>query len=172
MTFHLAQCSYHHSFTFYGNQITQHVLKFKCIFDDISKMHVRHYFMYHVNRSLHQYRASLVYIKIARNKSLEITIAWTAVTSFVWAPLDTLLRAKHDMVKLAKVCIAMSAYTGKALTVECCLNVALLKTVRQKTKNLSIQKSFHSKFLETIAVIVSIMVISYTPLMIALNIAA
>ena len=102
--------------------------------------------MYHINRSLHQYRASLVYIKIARNKSLEITIAWAAVTSFVWAPLDTLLRAKHDMVKLAKVCIAMSAYTGKTLTVECCLNVALLKTVRQKKKICPYKNHFTQNF--------------------------
>ena len=112
------------------------------------------------------------YIRIVTNKSLTITIAWATLTSVIWATLDALLRAKHDITKLAKLCIAMSAYTGTALTAAVILNAALLKSVKQKTKNSSIQQSFDSKLSKTIALIVGIMVACYTPLMIALNIAA
>ena len=47
--------------------------------------------------------------------------------------------------------VFMSAYTGTSLTAAVILNVALLKSVRQKTRNLSIQQSFDSKFSKTIA---------------------
>ena len=111
------------------------------------------------------------YIKIATNKSLAITIAWATLTSFIWVTHDVLLRVKHDMTKLAKLCITMIDNTRTAIVAAVILNIALLKSARQKTKNSSIKQSFDSKLLKTIVLIVGIMVACYTQLMMTLNIA-
>ena len=92
-------------------------------------------------------------------------------TSFTLATLATHIRTTLGIKTLAKLCIAMSAYTGIALTTSVGFNIALLKTVKQKTKNSPIPQALDLSLTKTISIIIGIMVAAYLPFVIALNIA-
>ena len=106
------------------------------------------------------------------NKSLTIIIIVLICTSFILATLDTYIRATLGIKTLAKLSIAMSAYTGISLTTGVGFNIALLKKVKEKTKNSSIPQVLDSSLTKTISIIMGVKVAAYLPLMIALNIAA
>ena len=106
------------------------------------------------------------------NKLLTIIIIVLICTSFIFATLDTYIRATLGIKTLAKLSIAMSAYTGISLTTGVGFNIALLKKVKEKTKNSSIPQVLDSSLTKTISIIMGVKVAAYLPLMIALNIAA
>ena len=92
-------------------------------------------------------------------------------TSFTLATLATHIRTTLGIKTLAKLIIAMSAYTGIALTTSVGFNIALLKTVKQKTRNSPIPQALDLSLTKTISIIIGIMVAAYLPFVIALNIA-
>ena len=106
------------------------------------------------------------------NKSLTIIIIVLICTSFILATLDTYIRATLGIKTLAKLSIAMSAYTGISLTTGVGFNIALLKKVKEKTKNSSIPQVLDSSLTKTISIIMGVKFAAYLPFMIALNIAA
>ena len=86
--------------------------------------------------------------KSITKKSLTIIIIVLICTSFILATLDTYLA------------------TSVAF------NIALLKKVKEKTKNSSFQQALDSCLTKTIFIIIGIMIAAYLPFMTALNIAA
>ena len=64
------------------------------------------------------------YTKIVTKKLLAIVIVCLILISFIWATTDARLRAKLDIVKLAKTYIALSAYSGTVLAIAIVFNVA------------------------------------------------
>ena len=66
----------------------------------------------------------------------------------------------------------MSAYASASLATGVAFNIALLKKVKQKTKNSSIPQVLDSSLTKTISIITGIKVAAYLPFIIALNIAA
>ena len=110
--------------------------------------------------------------KTITNKSLTVIIIVLICTSFILATLDTHIRTTLGIKTLAKLCIEMSAYVGLSLATGVVLNIALLKKVKEKTKNSSIPQVLDSSLTKTISIIMGIKVAAYLPFMIALNIAA
>ena len=105
------------------------------------------------------------YKRIVTNKSLSVTITMATLISFVWACVEAL-----DLVKFENRYTAMSAYTGVVLAIGVFFNVALLKYVKQKTKNSSVQQTLDSSLTKTVTLILASMVSAYLPLMITLAI--
>ena len=112
------------------------------------------------------------YTRIVTKKLLAIVIVCLILISFIWAATDAHLRAKLDIVKLAKTYIALSAYGGTVLAVGIVFNVALLRNVKRKTQKSSVQHTLDSSLTKTIGLITGIMVAAYLPTIIAINIAA
>ena len=112
------------------------------------------------------------YTRIVSKKLLAIVIVCLILISFIWAATDAHLRAKLDIVKLAKTYIALSAYAGTVLAVGIVFNVALLRNVKRKTQKSSVQHTLDSSLTKTIGLIIGIMVAAYLPAIIAINIAA
>ena len=112
------------------------------------------------------------YTRIVTKKLLAIVIVCLIFISFIWAMTDAHLRAKLDIVKLAKTYIALSAYAGTVLAVGIVFNVALLRNVKRKTQKSSVQHTLDSSLTKTIGLIIGIMVAAYLPAIIAINIAA
>ena len=106
------------------------------------------------------------------NKSLTIIIILLIFASFILAKLATHIRTTLGIKTLATLCIAVSTYTGISLTTGVGFNIALLKNVKQKTKNSSIPQALDSSLTITISIIIGTMVAAYLPFMITLNIAA
>ena len=106
------------------------------------------------------------------NKALTIIIILLILSSFTFATLDTFFRVKLGIKKLAIICTAMSAYTGILLATGVAFNIALLKKVKEKTKNSSFQQALDSNLTKTIFIIIGIIIAAYLPFMTALNIAA
>ena len=105
------------------------------------------------------------YKRIVTNKSLSVTITMATLISFVWACAEAL-----DLVKFENRYTAMSAYTGVVLAIGVFFNVALLKYVKQKTKNSSVQQTLDSSLTKIVTLILASMVSAYLPLMITLAI--
>ena len=105
------------------------------------------------------------YRRLVTNKSLSVTIALAILISVIWATVVVL-----DIVKTERLFIAMSAYIGAVLTIGVVFNVALLKNVKQKTKNSSIQRTLDSSLTKTVSLILATLVAAYMPLMIVLTI--
>ena len=112
------------------------------------------------------------YKRIVTNKSLTVAISLVVLTSLIWATLDTLFRAVHSTKKLAITYIALSCYAGTVLGITGILNVALLRNVKQKTRNSFIHQKLDSSLTKTIALILALMVVSYFPAITTMNIAA
>ena len=112
------------------------------------------------------------YKRIVTKKSLTITITLVTLISFMWGTFDAQFMAESDTRKLAKMFIALSAYAGTVLGLGIIFNVALLKNVKRKTQNSSMEQRIESKLTKTIALIVGLMVTAYIPAIIAINIAA
>ena len=83
-----------------------------------------------------------------------------------------MFKGRLQIVKLAKIYIALSAYTGSILAIGIILKLALLKYVKKTRKNSSIKQAQDSSLTKTIAIILAIVVVTYLPLIIVLNIAA
>ena len=99
------------------------------------------------------------------NKLLSVTITLVTYISFVWAPVGAL-----DLVKFEKLYPVMLSYIGAALATGVAFNVALLKYVKQKTENPSVQQALDSSLTKTVTLILAILVSAYLPLMITLAI--
>ena len=112
------------------------------------------------------------YKRIMTKWSLTITIVCMIFISITWATLDVLFRVRHEITKVAKLYFAMTVYMGIMLTISVVLYAALLRMIKQTTKKSSMPKGFDSNLTKTIAVIVVIMVVTYFPLMISLNVFA
>ena len=112
------------------------------------------------------------YTKIITNKLLAIVIVCLILISFIWATTDARLRAKLDIVKLAKTYIALSAYSGTVLAIAIVFNVALLRHVKRKTQKSLAQHTLDLSLTKTIGLIIGIMVAACLPAIIAVNIAA
>ena len=72
------------------------------------------------------------YRRAVTKKLLAIVIVCLILISFIWATTDARLRAKLDIVKLAKTYIALSAYAAAMLAIGIVFNVVLLRNVKQK----------------------------------------
>ena len=103
--------------------------------------------------------------RIVTNKSLSVTITLVILISFIWVPAEAL-----DLVKFENLCTAMSAYTGLMLAIGVVFNVALLKYVKQKTKNSAVQQALDSSLTKTVTLLLASLVSAYLPLMITLAI--
>ena len=112
------------------------------------------------------------YRRAVTKKLLAIVIVCLILISFIWATTDARLRAKLDIVKLAKTYIALSAYAAAMLAIVIAFNVALLRNVKQKTQKSSVQHTLDSSLTKTIGLIIGVMVAAYLPVIIAGNIAA
>ena len=112
------------------------------------------------------------YRRAVTKKLLAIVIVCLILISFIWATTDARLRAKLDIVKLAKTYIALSAYAAAMLAIGIVFNVALLRNVKQKTQKSSVQQTLDSSLTKTIGLIIGVMVAAYLPVIIAGNIAA
>ena len=99
------------------------------------------------------------------NKSLSVTIALAIFISFIWAPAEELGLVKFEILNTV-----MSVYTGAVLAIGVIFNVALLKHVKQKTKNSSVQQALDSGLTKTVTLILASLVSAYLPLMITLAI--
>ena len=102
------------------------------------------------------------YRRIVTNKSLSVTIALAILVSVIWATLKL-------TVKIERLYIAMSAYIGAIIAIGVVFNVTLLKNVKQKTKNSSIQQALDSSLTKTVSLILATLVAAYMPLMIAIT---
>ena len=102
------------------------------------------------------------YKRIVTNKSLSVTIALAILVSVIWATLTL-------TVKIERLYIAMSAYIGAIIAIGVVFNVTLLKNVKQKTKNSSIQQALDSSLTKTVSLILATLVAAYMPLMIAIT---
>ena len=74
------------------------------------------------------------YKRTVTKKLLAIAIISLILRSFIWATTDAHLRAKLDIVKLAKTYITLSAYSGTVLAIGVVFNVALLRNIKRKTQ--------------------------------------
>ena len=87
-------------------------------------------------------------------------------------PYDAMIKGRLEIVKLTKLYIALSAYTGSVLAISGILNLAWLKYVKITRKNSSIRHAQDWSLTKTIAIIFAIVVVTYSTLIIFLNIAA
>ena len=102
------------------------------------------------------------YKRIVTNKSLSATIALAILVSVIWATVTLI-------VEIEILFIAMSAYIGAVIAVGVVFNVTLLKNVKQKAKNSSIQQALDSSLTKTVSLILATLVAAYMPLMIAIT---
>ena len=107
--------------------------------------------------------------RVVTNKSLAVTIILAILVSSMW---PIIINRDLDITKLAKVCIAMSAYAGALLAIGAILNIALLRNIKQISQNSSIHKPLDSNLTRTITIILAAQVVTYLPVLIILNIAA
>ena len=112
------------------------------------------------------------YKRLVTKKSLTITIILVTLISFMWGTFDAQFTAESDTRKLAKMFIALSVYAGTVLGLGIIFNVALLRNVKRKARNSSMEQTIESDLTKTIALIVGLMVTAYLPAIIAINIAA
>ena len=112
------------------------------------------------------------YKKIVTKWSLTITVVGVILTSTTLAILNVLPITRRDEIKIAKRFFAMSAYTGTLLSIAVISYAALLRKVKQKTKNSSIPRGTDLRLTKTIAIIIAIEVVTYFPLMILLSVFA
>ena len=101
--------------------------------------------------------------RIITNKSLTVTITLTILISIVWATVQV-----SESMDFEHFFIAMSTYTGAVLAVGVVFNVALLKHVKQKTKNSSVPQAVNTSLTKTVTLILASLVVAYLPLMITL----
>ena len=107
------------------------------------------------------------YKRIVTKKSLTSTIIFSILLSITWATMFALVTTDLERKKLSKKYIACAVYIGTLISVGIVLNAALLRNVQQKT-NLSVQKLLNSILTKTIAIIVTTLLITYLPSLIAL----
>ena len=115
---------------------------------------------------------NIFYTRIVTKKLLAFTIACLALISSIWSITDAQFRTRFEIVKLAKVYIALSAYSGTVLVIAIVLNVSLLRNVKRKTQNSSVQQTLDSSLTKTIGLIIGMMVAAYLPAIVAIYIAA
>ena len=108
------------------------------------------------------------YTRVVTKKLLAFTIGCLILISSIWSITDAQFRAKLEIVKIAKVYIALSAYSGTILALAIVLNVSLLRNVKQKTQNSSVQQTLDSSLAKTIALIIGMMVAAYIPAIVAI----
>ena len=112
------------------------------------------------------------YTRIVSKKLLAFTIICLILISSIWSLTDAQFRAKLEIVKIAKVYIALSAYSGTVLAIGIAFNVSLLRNVKRKTQNSLVQQTLDSSLTKTIGLIIGMMVAAYLPAIVAINIAA
>lgn len=117
-------------------------------------------YIYVVHNRLHK--------KVVTNKSLAVIIILAILVSSTWSILIT---RDLEIKKVAKVCIAMSAYTGALLAIGVILNIALLRNIKKISRNSSMHQMLDSTLTKTIAIILAAQVVTYLPVLIILNIA-
>ena len=78
------------------------------------------------------------YKTIVTKWSLTITIVWTILSSATWAIFQVIFRTRLEIAKIAKLYFAMSAYTRTIVAIAVVLYAALLRKVKQTTKNSSL----------------------------------
>ena len=102
------------------------------------------------------------YKRIVTNKSLSVTIALAILISVISATITR-------VVKIERFYIAIAAYIGAVIAIGVVFNVTLLKNVKQKAKNLSIQQALDSGLTKTVSLILATLVAANMPLMIAIT---
>ena len=105
--------------------------------------------------------------RFVRKKILTTIIIVIILIFIMWSLSDPLFSADPENRKVAKLYIALTVYVGILIATGVAVNVALLRNVKQKTKNLSVRRrALNSSLTKTITIIAAMLVISYVPLMI------
>ena len=99
--------------------------------------------------------------KSLTRKLLTVIIICVTLTALLWATLNAIIIGRLQIVKLAKLYMALSAYTGAALATGAILNLALLKYVKTKGKNSSIKQAHDLSLTKTITIILKM--VTYLP---------
>ena len=101
---------------------------------------------------------------------LTTTVVLVTLVSIMWGILETLFSLDLEKTKIRKFYIPLSVYMGILLATIVVFNVALLRNVKQKTKNSSLQQSVSSSLTKTIAIVTATGVITYLPSIITITI--
>ena len=109
--------------------------------------------------------------KFVTRKLLVIIIVCLTLSSFLWATLHALFIRRVEIVKLAKLYIAIFAYTGALLAITTILSSTLLKYVKLKRPSPSIKHAHDSHLTKKIAMILAVTAVTYLPMIIFSNIA-
>ena len=112
----------------------------------------------------------IFYKKIVSNKILSLAIFLILAVSFIWAIMDIVLANTLDIKRLAQYLVALSAYEGTILVLIVFFNISLLRNVIMKRRNSSIKRKPDHRLTKTMIIIVGIMVITFLPSIITLNI--
>ena len=110
------------------------------------------------------------YKRIVSNKILAVAIFLILAVSFTWAIMDIVLANTLDIKILSQYLVALSAYEGTILVLIVFFNISLLRNVKMKRRNASIKRKPDHRLTKTIIIIVAVMVITYLPSILTLNI--
>ena len=125
-------------------------------------------YIYVVHNMFHTFHNTF-HTRFVKKKILTTIITVTILISIMWSVSDILLSNDPDKSKVKKLYIALTVYVGTLIVTGVAVNLALLRNVEQKFKNLSVRRQAHdSSLTKTITIIAAIMVICYVPLMISL----
>ena len=111
-----------------------------------------------------------IYKRIVSNKILALAIFLTVVVSFTWAIMDIVLANTLNIKILSQYLVALSAYEGTILVLIVFFNISLLRNVKMKRRNTSIKRKLDHRLTKTMIIIVGVMVITYLPSIVTLNI--
>lgn len=112
----------------------------------------------------------IFYKKIVSKKIVALAIFLIIAASFIWAIMDIVLANTLDIKKLAQYLVALSAYEGTILVLIVFFNISLLRNVIMKRRNSTIKRKTDHRLTKTMIIIVGIMVITFLPSIITLNI--
>ena len=90
----------------------------------------------------------------------------------MWGTFDAQFMEESDTRKLAKMLIALSVDAGTVLVLSIIFQVALLRNVKRKTQNSSMEQTIESKLTKSITLILGLVVTAYLPVIKTINIAA
>ena len=94
--------------------------------------------------------------RVVTNKLLAVTIILAILVSSMW---PIIINRDLDITKVAKVCLAMAAYTRVLPAIGVILNIALLRNVKQILQNSPMHKTLDSNLIKTIAIILAVQVV-------------
>ena len=119
--------------------------------------------------------ANKYYKRIVTKKLLPVAIIFmilASLTSVLFGLFKAQGQNKGDITRKAYGFIALSGYFAASIVVGVAFNIALLRYVQRQRKIFSRHQAIDSTLTKTIVMIILLMIATYLPLMITLNIAA